>query len=84
LNDAQIVDESFLEYVNNILSNGIVPALFTEEERDGIINEIRAEATEYVKKSINENIWHYFIEKCTLNLHVILCMNPSGNLLRNR
>ena len=31
LKDAHIVDESFLEYVNNILSNGIVPALFTDE-----------------------------------------------------
>ncbi|CAF4829118.1 unnamed protein product [Rotaria sp. Silwood1] len=84
LNDTQIVEESFLEYINNILSNGIVPALFTEEERDGIINEIREEALKYIKILSNENIWHYFIQKCTLNLHVILCMNPSGNLLRNR
>jgi dynein heavy chain len=30
LNDAQIVDENFLEYMNNILSNGI-PSLFNEE-----------------------------------------------------
>lgn len=31
LKDAHIVDESFLEYVNNILSDGVVPALFTDE-----------------------------------------------------
>ena len=31
LNDAQIVEENFLEYINNILSNGMIPALFTEE-----------------------------------------------------
>jgi dynein heavy chain len=31
LNDAQIVDENFLEYMNNILSNGMIPSLFNEE-----------------------------------------------------
>jgi dynein heavy chain len=31
LNDAQIVEENFLEYINNILSNGMIPALFTDE-----------------------------------------------------
>ncbi len=31
LNDAQIVDENFLEYINNILSIGMIPSLFTEE-----------------------------------------------------
>ena len=31
LNDAQIVEENFLEYINNILSNGMIPSLFTEE-----------------------------------------------------
>jgi dynein heavy chain len=37
LNDAQIVDENFLEYINNILSNGMIPSLFTEEvERENV------------------------------------------------
>jgi dynein heavy chain len=31
LNDAQIVEENFLEYINNILSNGMIPSLFNEE-----------------------------------------------------
>jgi dynein heavy chain len=31
LNDAQIVDENFLEYINNILSTGMIPALYTDE-----------------------------------------------------
>lgn len=34
--------------------------------------------------SSDENIWEYFIEKCKSNLHVILCMNPNGDLLRNQ
>jgi len=37
-----------------------------------------------IKLPSNENIWDYFVQKCTSNLHVILCMNPSGDVLRNR
>ncbi|CAF1059416.1 unnamed protein product [Adineta steineri] len=85
LNDAQIIDENFLEYINNILSNGMIPTLYNEEERDEIINEIREEAMKMFRiGSSNENVWNYFIQKCTTNLHIILCMNPNGDLLRNR
>lgn len=31
LNETQIINENFLEYINNILSNGIIPSLFTQE-----------------------------------------------------
>ena len=31
LNETHIVEESFLEYINNILSNGMIPALFADE-----------------------------------------------------
>ncbi|UJR10037.1 hypothetical protein I4U23_014260 [Adineta vaga] len=84
LNDAQIVEENFLEYINNILSNGMISALYTDEERDEIISEIREEALKTIRIPSNESIWDYFIHKCTLNLHIILCMNPNGDLLRNR
>lgn len=30
-----------METINNILMVGMVPALFTEEEKDGIANEVR-------------------------------------------
>lgn len=33
--------KGFLETINNILMVGMVPALFTEEEKDGIVNDIR-------------------------------------------
>ncbi|CAF0910630.1 unnamed protein product [Adineta ricciae] len=84
LTDAQIIDESFLEYINNILANGMIPTLFSDEERDSIISEIREEALRTVEMPSNENIWDYFVHKCTWYLHVVLCMNPSGDLLRNR
>ncbi|CAF1082209.1 unnamed protein product [Didymodactylos carnosus] len=84
LSDDVIVEEGFLEYINNMLSSGMAPTLFTEEERDGIISEIREEATQNGRLLSKENVWDYFIKKCTTNFHIILCMNPIGETLRNR
>lgn len=31
-----------------------------------------------------EGVWNYFLENCAKNLHVVLCMSPVGDILRNR
>lgn len=36
---AQIAEEGFLEFINNILMIGIVPSLFTDEDKDQIIGK---------------------------------------------
>jgi dynein heavy chain len=41
--DAHVVEEGFLELINNILSIGMVPALFPEEEKDGLTSTIEEE-----------------------------------------
>ncbi len=41
--DAHVVQEGFLELINNILTIGIVPALFPEEEKDGLTSTIEEE-----------------------------------------
>lgn len=43
---AHVADESFLELVNNILMVGVVPALFSDEEKDGVVNACRNAAKE--------------------------------------
>ena len=40
LTDEQIIDESFLEDINNILNSGEVPGLFESEEYDQMVNEL--------------------------------------------
>ena len=32
--DQHVANESFLEYINSILTTGIVPALFTDDDKD--------------------------------------------------
>ena len=41
--DAHVVQESFLELINNMLTTGMVPALYEDEEKDQILNSIREE-----------------------------------------
>lgn len=66
----------FLELINNMLSSGIVPALFPDDERESIINQIRNEASSAGFGPSKESIWQYFVNKCASNLHIILCMSP--------
>lgn len=44
---AQIVEEGFLEIINNILTVGSVPALFTDDEKDAIVGSCRDSAKEH-------------------------------------
>merc|ERR1719359_1741392 len=37
MTDGQIADERFLVYINDMLSSGTIPDLFTREEYDGIL-----------------------------------------------
>lgn len=41
--DAHVVEEGFLELINNILTIGMVPGLFPEEEKDGLISPLDKE-----------------------------------------
>lgn len=42
--DSNIIDESFLEDINNILTTGMVPTLFSDEEKDEIVGSCRKAA----------------------------------------
>ncbi|CAL7939586.1 unnamed protein product [Xylocopa violacea] len=81
---SQIVDESFLELVNNMLMTGVVPALFTDEEKDEIVNSCRDQAVEAGFGITRENVWSYFVKISVQNLRIALSMSPSGDLLRTR
>jgi dynein heavy chain len=82
--DAHVVEEGFLEYINNMLTTGLVPALFAQDEKDALINSVRAEvkAAGIVETSVN--CWNYYVTKARGNLHILLAMSPSGDSLRIR
>lgn len=81
LTDTQIINESFLEDINNILNSGEVPNLFTKEELDPIEQDLRSLAE---KDKVFDNIYNFFIKRVRENLHIVLCMSPVGDSLRVR
>jgi len=49
LTDSQIVDEAFLEDINNILNTGEIPNLMSNENKEKIQNEMRIVVQEMKK-----------------------------------
>ncbi|ESO91629.1 hypothetical protein LOTGIDRAFT_122204, partial [Lottia gigantea] len=82
--DQHVVEEGFLELINNMLTSGMVPALYADDEKEGIISGIRDEAIKNGAAHARESIWQYFVNKCANNLHVVMAMSPVGDTLRTR
>ncbi|XP_013358995.1 PREDICTED: dynein heavy chain 10, axonemal isoform X2 [Chinchilla lanigera] len=82
--DAHVAEEGFLELINNMLTSGIVPALFQEEEKEGILSQLTQEASKHGMGPAKESVWQYFVNKSANNLHIVLGMSPVGDTLRTR
>ena len=82
--DAHVKEDGFLEFINNMLTTGMVPALFEQEEQDAIINQVRKEVKAAGIVETSSNCWHYYVQKARNNMHIVLAMSPSGDALRTR
>jgi dynein heavy chain, axonemal len=80
ITEADIKDESFLEYINQVLSTGEVAGLFPREELDAVLNDIRPlmRATEPGVPDTWDNIYSFFINRVRDRLHLVLCVSPVG------
>ncbi|MGA1173821.1 MAG: hypothetical protein ACO3VC_09265, partial [Ilumatobacteraceae bacterium] len=82
--DSHVVEEGFLELMNNMLTTGIIPALFADEEKDALVNAIRDDLHANTIPVTRDEGWRYFISRCRKNLHIVLAMSPVGDTLRHR
>uniref|UniRef100_A0A8C0UWX5 Dynein heavy chain 5, axonemal-like n=1 Tax=Cyanistes caeruleus TaxID=156563 RepID=A0A8C0UWX5_CYACU len=84
--DNEVRDESFLEYMNNVLASGEVSNLFARDEIGEITQDlIPAMKKEYPRLSLTgENLYNYFLARVRNNLHVVLCFSPVGEKFRTR
>mmetsp|Transcript_24997 Transcript_24997/g.74250 ORF Transcript_24997/g.74250 Transcript_24997/m.74250 type:complete len:4444 (+) Transcript_24997:3-13334(+) len=83
--DQQIFKERCLVYFNDILAQGCPPDLFSDEDKDPLINAVRTEAKAAgLANDTRESLWGFFVDKVRANLHLVICMSPVGDDFRNR
>ncbi|XP_065175861.1 dynein axonemal heavy chain 2-like isoform X2 [Sycon ciliatum] len=83
-NDTQVVMESFLEDINNILSSGEVPNLYKPDEFEEVRSALSSEAAKAGVLDLPDTMFAFLVERVRNNLHIVLCMSPVGEPFRNR
>ncbi|KAH0630137.1 hypothetical protein JD844_012805 [Phrynosoma platyrhinos] len=86
ITDTQIKEEGFLEDVDSVLNTGEVPNLFAADEKQEVMEGVRA-----VAQAGNKNeelgplaLFAFFVNRCKDNLHVVVAFSPIGDAFRNR
>ncbi|CAM9370413.1 unnamed protein product, partial [Discosporangium mesarthrocarpum] len=82
--DTQIVEEGFLEDINNVLNSGEVPNLYAADELEKIVGMVRPLAKAAGKLETRDVILQHYVQLVRENLHIVLCMSPIGASFRNR
>lgn len=82
--EGQISNERFLVYINDLLSSGEIADLYTNDEKEVIINQLRAKCKQEKGSDNRDTVWNFFIEKVKQNLHMSLCFSPVGESFRRR
>ncbi|KAL0227597.1 hypothetical protein RCL1_003741 [Eukaryota sp. TZLM3-RCL] len=82
--DAHVVSDSFLDIVNSMLTTGMVPGLYSDDEKMQMIESVRNEVKMAGLIDTKDSCWTWFVNKCRDNLHIVLAMSPAGDTLRKR
>lgn len=83
-NEGQITNERFLVSINDLLSSGEISDLFSEEDLEGIVNNVRAAVKGEGIVDNKDNCWKFYLDRVRKNLHMSLCFSPVGDAFRNR
>lgn len=84
LTDGQVQDDKWLVYINDLLSSGHIPSLFSSDDMDMIFGSLRGEAKQQGIADNKEAMTEFFINNVRTNLHVVLCFSPVGDAFRVR
>ena len=84
--EGQMTMEEFLQDIDCLLNLGEVPNIFQIDEKQEVLELVRLAA-----QGGNRNldipplqVFQFFVNRCKLKLHLILCFSPIGSSFRNR
>lgn len=83
--ESNVLESSFLERMNTLLSNGEIPGLFEGSAYTSLIHSVRQQA-QYRGKCLqtDEEVYAWFTKQIRKNLHVVFTMNPASPDFHNR
>jgi dynein heavy chain len=83
--DNDVVHESFLEDIQNMLNAGVVPNLYGNEELAKIRDECRKPFKRANPGAVEspDAIQEFFFDNIKNNLHLSVCMSPIGRAFRD-
>jgi hypothetical protein len=85
LDEANVLQSSFLERMNTLLANGEVPGLFEGDEFTTLMTQCKeGAAREGLMHDSVEELYKWFAIQVMKNLHVVFTMNPSEQGLKDR
>ncbi len=82
--DTQIISESTLEDINNIINSGDVPGIYAKEDKEDIERVGLQECQKRKLAPTPMNKWSMYYGRVKKNIHIVLAMSPLSEEFRNR
>ena len=82
-NDTQVIENSFLEDINGMLTSGEVNNLYAPDEKNQMQDAMRDEVIAAGLPTSNDNLWAAFVERVRKAMHIVVCCSPVGESFRN-
>ncbi|RHY30280.1 hypothetical protein DYB32_004445, partial [Aphanomyces invadans] len=84
LTDTQLISDEFVEDINSLLNAGEIPNLFTHEEFEAVMNDMKPILQQLSLDDTRQNAERSFVQRIRSHLHIVLCMSPVGSMFRSR
>ncbi|XP_025927284.1 dynein heavy chain 1, axonemal [Apteryx rowi] len=82
--DTQIKSESFLEDINSMLNSGDIPNIYNPDDQEQIMTAMKPIIRDLGQQSTKANLMAAYTGRVRSNIHVVLCMSPTGEVFRAR
>lgn len=83
IKDKDLKTDAFADHLNCLLGSGHIPGLLDSECIGNILAELRPAAEAAGVSDEQEAMMDFFLSRLKANLHILICISPLGNKLRD-